>query len=137
MKLSYAKAGVWVLRILAAAIMVQSLFFKFSAAEESIYIFTTLGIEPWGRIGIGVLELVASALLLWPRGTAFGALLGAGLMGGALFAHVTQLGIVVKDDGGQLFIYAIVVLVACLALMFIHRQKYFTILGLKAPFLST
>jgi uncharacterized membrane protein YphA (DoxX/SURF4 family) len=136
MKSTYVKLSVWLLRILSAVIMLQSLIFKFSAAEESMYIFTTLGIEPWGRIGIGILELVASALLLWPRTTAWGALLGAGLMVGAAFAHLTRLGIVVKNDGGQLFIYALLVLVCCLALMFGNRKKYFAVMGGKVPFLS-
>src|SRR5574339_98829 len=73
----------WILRLVAAIIMLQTLFFKFTGAPESIYIFTTLGMEPWGRIGTGVMELVASALILFPRTTGMGAVLGVGLMGGA------------------------------------------------------
>lgn len=90
----------WLLRLLAAVIMLQTLYFKFTAAEESVYIFTTLHMEPWGRIGIGVMELIASILILFPATTVYGALLGAGLMSGALFFHLTQLGLVVMDDGG-------------------------------------
>jgi uncharacterized membrane protein YphA (DoxX/SURF4 family) len=115
--------GIWVLRILPALIMLQTLYFKFSGAEESIYIFSALGMEPWGRIGTGVLELVASVLLLYPRTTVLGAMLGAGLMGGALFFHFTRLGIAVKGDGGQLFIYALLVLVSCTILVFIKRKE--------------
>jgi len=92
--------GIWVLRILAAVIMLQTLYFKFSGSEESIYIFSTLGMEPWGRIGIGVLELIASALILFPRTTGVGAVLGIGLMSGAIFFHLTKLGLVVMNDGG-------------------------------------
>ncbi len=103
----------WVLRILAAVIMLQTLFYKFSGAEESVYIFSKLGIEPWGRIGTGIGELIASVLILIPATTVFGAILGIGLMGGALFFHLTKLGIVVKDDSGQLFIYALLVFVCC------------------------
>jgi uncharacterized membrane protein YphA (DoxX/SURF4 family) len=113
----------WSLRVLAALIMLQTLFFKFSGAEESVYIFTRLGIEPWGRIGTGIAELIASILILIPRTTPFGALLGLGVMSGALFFHLTKLGIVVKDDHGQLFIYALLVFVSCLILAWSFRKQ--------------
>ena len=113
----------WSLRWLAAVIMLQTLFFKFSGAEESVYIFSRLGIEPWGRIGTGILELIASILLLIPRTTPLGALLGLGVMSGALFFHLTKLGIVVKDDHGQLFIYALLVFVSCLILAWSLRKQ--------------
>ena len=87
----------WILRLVAAIILLQTLFFKFTASPESVYIFSTIGMEPWGRIGVGIQELIASVLLLIPRTTAFGAVLGAGLMGGALFFHFTVLGIPVLD----------------------------------------
>jgi len=106
----------WILRVLAAVIMLQTLFFKFSGAEESIYIFSTLGMEPWGRIGTGVVELIASVLILIPRTTPIGAILGLGVMSGALFFHLTKLGIEVKGDHGQLFIYALIVFLSCLVL---------------------
>lgn len=111
----------WILRLIAAIIMLQTLFFKFTAAPESVYIFTTLGMEPWGRIGIGVLELIAAILILYPRTTAFGAVLGVGLMAGAIFFHLTKLGIEVQGDGGQLFIYAVLVLVSSLILAIAYR----------------
>jgi uncharacterized membrane protein YphA (DoxX/SURF4 family) len=115
---------VWALRLVAAGLMVQSLFFKFSGAEESVYIFSTLGMEPWGRIGTGVAELIASILLLLPRFTLWGALMGAGVMSGAIFSHLfTKLGIVVQNDGGQLFVYALIVFVCCSLLVVIYRQK--------------
>ena len=113
----------WILRLVAAAIMLQTLFFKFSAAPESVYIFSTLGIEPWGRIGTGVLELVASILILIPPTTAFGSLLGAGLMGGAILSHLTKLGIVIQNDHGQLFLYAWVVFISCLILGYTQRAQ--------------
>lgn len=113
----------WVLRILAAVIMLQTLYFKFTGAEESVYIFTQTGMEPWGRIGIGVLELIASILILYPRTTGLGALLALGLMSGALFFHLTKLGIVVKDDGGQLFIYGLLVWISAAILIWINRQS--------------
>lgn len=123
---SFTNIGLWILRILAALIMLQTLFFKFTGAEESIYIFSTLGMEPWGRIGTGVLELAASLLILYPRTTFLGAALGSGLMAGALFVHFTSLGIVVKGDGGQLFIYALVAFISSLALLIYYRFDLFT-----------
>ncbi len=113
----------WVLRIVPALIMLQTLFFKFSASEESVYIFSVVGIEPWGRITTGVFELIASLLLLYPRTTYVGALLGAGLMSGALLMHFTLLGYEVKGDGGLLFIYALVVFVCCLLLLYFERKQ--------------
>jgi uncharacterized membrane protein YphA (DoxX/SURF4 family) len=113
----------WVLRILAALIMLQSLFFKFSASEESVYIFTTVGMEPWGRIATGTAELIAAILLLWPKTTVWGAVLAAGVMSGAIFFHLTSLGIVVKEDGGQLFIYALIVFIASLILIWCHKEQ--------------
>lgn len=113
----------WILRLVAAVIMLQTLFFKFTAAEESVYIFSTLGIEPWGRIGTGVIELIASVLLLIPSTTVFGALLGVGVMSGALMSHLTKLGIAVQGDHGLLFIYALLVFTCCLILAYSFRQQ--------------
>ena len=113
----------WILRLIAAVIMLHTLFFKFTAAPESIYIFSTIGMEPWGRIGTGVLELIASILILIPGTTAFGALLALGLMGGAMFFHLTKLGIEVQGDGGQLFAYALIVFICSLILLIIYRHQ--------------
>lgn len=118
----------WILRLIAAIIMLQTLFFKFTAAPESVYIFSTLGMEPWGRIGIGVLELIASILILYPRTTVWGALLGVGLMAGALFFHLTKLGIEVQSDGGQLFVYALLVFVSSLILAIAYRRQVLRLL---------
>ncbi len=114
---------VWSLRIIAALIMLQTLYFKFTGAEESIYIFSTLGIEPYGRIGSGIAELIASILILIPSTTGFGALIAVGVMSGAILSHLTKLGIVVKDDGGQLFIYAIIVFISSAILLYIYRNQ--------------
>lgn len=113
----------WVLRLLAAFIMLQTLYFKFTAAPESVYIFTTIGMEPYGRIGIGVMELVASILLILSRTKLIGAGLGVGLMAGALFFHLTKLGIEVQGDGGQLFVYALLVMVSCVLLLLINWKE--------------
>lgn len=121
----------WALRLVAAGLMLQTLFFKFSGAAESVYIFSTLGVEPWGRIGTGVMELIASLLILWPRTTGLGALLGAGIMGGALLSHALVLGWEIMGDGGQLVIYAIAILLACLLLLFIFRRQLLQLLPQK------
>lgn len=123
MTINYTVIGTWLLRLIAAIILLQTLFFKFSASEESVYIFTTVGMEPWGRIGSGIFELIASILILFPKTTWLGALLGLGVMSGAIFFHLTKLGIVVKDDGGQLFIYALLVFLSCVLLLFIYRRE--------------
>jgi len=117
----------WALRLIAAAIMLQTLFFKFTAAEESVYIFSRLGMEPWGRIGSGIAELIASILILIPVTTAFGAVLAMGIMAGAIFFHLTKLGIVVKGDSGQLFIYAVLVFVSCLILTWLYKWQLFNL----------
>ena len=113
----------WALRIIAAVIMLQTLYFKFSASEESVYIFSTIGIEPWGRIGTGIAELIASVLILLPRTISIGALMAAGIMAGALISHLTILGIVVKNDGGYLFSLCLIVLVCSAVLLNMYRHQ--------------
>lgn len=116
----------WICRIIVAIILLQTLFFKFTGAEESKYIFTTLMGEQneWiGRIGSGVMELIASILLLIPATAWLGALLALGVSSGAIFSHLTKLGFVVKDDGGLLFVLACTVFVGSLITLFIHRQQ--------------
>ena len=115
----------WLLRIIAAVIMLQTLYFKFTAAEESVYIFSTLGIEPWGRIGTGIAELIASVLLLIPATTVVGALLAMGIMGGAIVSHLAVLGIEVRGDGGQLCAYALTVFIATGILAWLNRDNIF------------
>jgi uncharacterized membrane protein YphA (DoxX/SURF4 family) len=117
-----ATIGLWLLRLLPAVIMLQTLFFKFSGAEESIYIFTQMGIEHWGRIGTGIAEAIASVLLLWPRTTWLGALMGLGIMSGALASHAVVLGYEIMGDGGQLFWYAATVWISCAILLVIYRH---------------
>ncbi len=113
----------WICRVVTAVILLQTLYFKFTGAEESVYIFTKVGLEPWGRYATGVAELFAAALLLFPRTAWLGAILAAGVMLGAIGSHLTKLGIVVKDDGGLLFALAIIVFVTALMTLFIHRRQ--------------
>jgi len=113
----------WICRIVAAAILLQTLYFKFTGAKESVYIFTRVGMEPWGRYGSGLVELLAATLLLVPRTVPLGALLAAGVMLGAIASHLTKLGIIVQDDGGLLFALAVIVLTCALATAYIHRRQ--------------
>ena len=113
----------WVLRITAAIILLQTLFFKFTAAPESVYIFTRVGAEPWGRIGSGVVELIAAILILTPRFTWLGSLIAMGVMAGAIFSHLTVLGIEVQGDKGLLFALALSVFVCSAANLLLHRSE--------------
>lgn len=115
----------WLLRIIVAVILLQTLLFKFTGAKESVYIFTTLGAEPWGRIGSGFVELIAAVLLLIPRSAVYGAILALGTISGAIFAHVTKLGFTIPavDDHGELFGLALVVFIGSLVVLFLHRGE--------------
>jgi putative oxidoreductase len=113
----------WSLQLIVAGILLQTLFFKFTGAEESVYIFSTLGIEPWGRIGSGIAELAAAVLLLVPATVVIGAVLSAGVISGAIVSHLTVLGIEVQGDGGLLFALAVVVFVLSLAILLIRRSQ--------------
>lgn len=115
----------WAARIIVAVILFQTLFFKFTGAEESKYIFSTLmgpELEAYGRIGSGVVELIAVILLVLPSTAWLGAVIALGTISGAIFSHLTKLGIVVKDDGGLLFILAVTVFVLSAVILFIHRR---------------
>lgn len=113
----------WILRIIAAAILLQTLFFKFGGAAESIYIFSTLGVEPYGRIGSGIAELIVVILILVPKTTFIGALGGCIIMIGAILSHLFILGIEVQNDNGFLFILAIITLICCAGLLYFNNKQ--------------
>ncbi len=113
----------WLARLAVAVILLQTLFFKFTGAEESVYIFTTLGLEPWGRIGSGVVELIAAVLLLVPRTVTIGSILSMGVIAGAIVSHLTKLGIEVKGDGGLLFYLAVGVFVGSALVTILHHRE--------------
>jgi putative oxidoreductase len=117
----------WAIRIVAAVILFQTLYFKFTAHPESVDLFTKLGVEPWGRVGTGILELITGILLLVPATSIIGSFLGIGLMTGAILSHIAVLGIESKGDGGQLFILAIVVLLCCAIYLFLNKKDAFTL----------
>jgi putative oxidoreductase len=113
----------WILQLAAAGILFQTLFFKFTGAPESVYIFSTLGMEPVGRLGSGVAELVASVLLLTPATITLGALLAMGVMSGAIVSHLTVLGIEVQGDGGLLFALAVAVFISSAIVLLLRRTE--------------
>jgi hypothetical protein len=116
----------YVFQIIAAFILLQTLYFKFTGAPESVYIFTKLGVEPWGRYATGTMELIAGILILIPRTIIYGAILSLGVISGALMAHLTILGTVLVIDGqsdhGSLFMLALTVFVSSLIVIFFHRR---------------
>ncbi len=117
------RAVSWVLQVIVAIILGQTLFFKFSGAEEAVHIFSTLGVEPWGRYATAVAELLTVVLLLVPRLSIYGALLGLGVISGAIVSHLTVLGIEVADDGGTLFALALIVFAACATIVALRRAQ--------------
>src|SRR5690242_13033802 len=133
----WQKAISWACRLIAAAILLQTLFFKFTAAPESVYIFTKLGtflnhylsslpvetVQVYARIGSGIMELIAAILLLVPRSVWAGAILAMAATGGAILSHLTFLGLVVLDDGGLLFALALIVFATSAVAFFLHRSQ--------------
>ena len=122
-ELNAATVASWVLQLVVAGILLQTLFFKFTGAAESVYIFSTLGAEPWGRIGSGVVELIAAILLLVPATTTVGAALALAVITGAIFSHLTVLGIDVQGDGGLLFSLAVTVFIASGLILLLRRAE--------------
>lgn len=116
------RIAIWILRLIPAIILLQTLYFKFTAHPESVKLFTEIGMEPYGRIGTGILELIASILLLIPRFTGYGAILGLIMMTGALYFHLTKIGIYFNGDP-LLFIYAVITFVCCAILIFIYKKQ--------------
>jgi len=111
------------LRVVVAAILLQTLYYKFSAQPESVALFSKLHADPYGRIGAGIAELITSILLFFPRTRLFAALLGMGTMAGALMAHLTVIGIVSDNDGGFLFFLALTVFSLCAVIAFLHKDE--------------
>lgn len=122
-----------VFRFAAAIILLQTLFFKFTAHPDSVHIFSTLGLEPYGRIGIGILELIAGGLLIYARLSFLGALLAIGLMSGAIFSHLAFLGIEVNNDGGNLFTLAVVTFVCSAGVLYLQRTQLLRIFSRLFP----
>lgn len=122
---------IWILRIIVSVILLQTLYFKFTAAPESVYIFSNLGIEPYGRIGSRIAELIIVILILIPKTTWLGALGGSCVMTGAILSHLLVLGIEVQGDGGLLFFLALTTLFCCLILLYINRNVIINLLKIR------
>lgn len=122
----------WILSIVVAGILLQTLFFKFTGAPESIYIFEKTGLGDFGRIGSGIVELIAAVLVLIPRSRVVGAILALGVVSGAIVFHLTKLGIEVQGDGGLLFYLAIAVWVSAAVLIGMHRHTI-PVIGKRLP----
>lgn len=120
----------WIVRLVAAIILLQTLFFKFTGHPDSIKLFTALGAEPFGRIGLGIVELITAILLIIPRIAWIGAVMGIGLMFGAIGAHLGVIGINFNNDGGALFTLALVTLIASVITFFFNISKYNQLLGI-------
>jgi putative oxidoreductase len=116
----------WILRITTAVILLQTLYFKFTAHPDSVHIFSALGVEPWGRIGLGIIELITALLILFPTTKLLGMLISFGIIVGAVFSHLLVLGINVSNDGGMLFTLALIVLIACSAFFILHKTEYYS-----------
>ncbi|MEM8584568.1 MAG: DoxX family protein [Bacteroidota bacterium] len=113
----------WVLRLVPAVIMLQTLFYKFTGHPDSVLLFTQLGVESFGRIGLGIVELFAAILLLIPETVKYGIVLGSGLMAGAIATHVFIIGINFNNDGGALFTLAAVAMICLLVLAYRHQPE--------------
>ena len=123
-----ARITAWILQIAVAGIFATAGFAKLSGAPESVGVFETLGVEPWGRYGTGLAEVVAAVFLLVPRAAVFGAMLSLGVITGAIGSHLTKLGIRVAmpdgtDDGGTMFGMAVAVCLASATVLFIRRAQ--------------
>jgi uncharacterized membrane protein YphA (DoxX/SURF4 family) len=111
------------LRLLIAAILIQTLRFKFTAHPDSVYIFTEVGLEPYGRIGIGIAELFAAILILFQKTIWLGAASTLGIISGAILMHLTQLGIEINNDGGVLFYTAVFLCILSSITLWIERKN--------------
>ena len=120
-----SKKIIFALKLVAAIIMLQTLFFKFSGAQESVDLFTKLAGENefYMRIGTGILELIASVFLFLHKKIWLGAILTIGLMGGAIMSHLTKIGIEHNNDGGLLFGSAILIFLFAFIILFSVRKE--------------
>lgn len=117
----------WILRLTVAVILLQTLYFKFTAHPDSVHIFSALGVEPWGRIGLGIIELIIAILILLPKSKIIGMASSLGIILGAVFSHILVLGINVSNDGGTLFTLAIIVLIASTVFLIMHKKELITL----------
>lgn len=120
----------WILRLIVSIILLQTLYFKFTAHPDSVHIFSALGVEPWGRISLGIIELIISILILIPKTKTIGMIMSLGIILGAIVSHLIVLGINVKGDGGNLFTLALVVLVSSVSYLIINKNEFISSVNL-------
>lgn len=113
----------WVLRLTVAIILLQTLYYKFTAHPDSVHIFSALGVEPWGRITLGIIELITSILILLPKTKIIGMATSLGIILGAVFSHILVLGVNVSNDGGALFSLALIVLIASTIFLIMYKKE--------------
>ncbi|MCF8321980.1 MAG: DoxX family protein [Flavobacterium sp.] len=118
------------LRIIIAVIFLQTLYFKFTAHPDSVHIFQSLGIEPYGRIGLGIIELITSFLIFIPRTKIIGVFLSLGIISGAIFSHFLVIGTNVEGDGGKLFLLAIVVFLSAISLIILYKNEVISLINI-------
>jgi hypothetical protein len=130
---AHARIIPWVGQILTAGILAQTLFFKFTYAPETQVIFAERGGRP-AATAVGLAELFCVVLLLIPRTAGLGAASSLTVISGAIFTHLTSLGIRIKDpstgegDGGLLFGLALAVAVSSLVVLY-YRWRQLPFLG--------
>jgi putative oxidoreductase len=127
----------WVLRLTVAIILLQTLYFKFTAHPDSVHIFSALGVEPWGRIGLGIVELITAILILLPKTKIIGMVTSLGIIIGAVLSHFLVLGINVSNDGGGLFTLAIIVFIASTIFLIMHKSELLALIKIFADKLKT
>ena len=118
----------WVLRLTVAIILIQTLYYKFTAHADSVHIFSELGVEPWGRIGLGIIELITAILVLIPNTKIIGMIISLGIIIGAISSHLLVLGINVSNDGGGLFTLAIIVLIASVTFLMMNKKDVLSLI---------
>jgi putative oxidoreductase len=119
-----------IIRIIVSLILLQTLQYKFTAHPDSVFIFSKIGLEPYGRIGIGILELIAAILILIPKSIWVGSLLSIGIISGAIIMHLTKLGIEINNDSGKLFYMALGILILSYLILW-NERKTIPIIGAK------
>lgn len=127
--MNYKNIISWLLRLTVSIILLQTLYFKFTAHPDSVHIFSELGVEPWGRIGLGIIELITAIMIFIPKTKILGMVNSLGIMKGAILSHVMVLGINVSNDGGTLFGLAIIVFSAALLYLFLNKNELLALIN--------
>jgi putative oxidoreductase len=128
MNTTFKKYASIALQLLIAIIYVQTLYYKFSAHPDSVYIFSALGLEPYGRIGLGIIELITAILIVYPATKIYGGIISVGIISGAIFSHLGPLGIEIKGDEGKVFYLAVVVFVASILFLLINYKAFINLI---------